>query len=89
MKAVDHYLGVSQEILAERGTQYGDFRQLHERIAQRISLVIGQEITAYQAARILVELKLARLDRGWKEDSLVDAIGYMARAGARGSHEGG
>ncbi len=30
----------------------------------------------------MVELKLARLDRGYKGDSVVDAINYLALAGA-------
>ena len=79
---VDDYLSISQKILAQRGKEYGDFNRLHQQIAKRFSLALGQEITPYQAARLLMELKLARLDMGRKQDSLIDLIGYASIAGA-------
>ena len=69
-------------ILNERGREYGHAGILFEQIAKRFSLVLGQEISNVTAARLMVEWKLARLDRGYKGDSVIDAINYLALAGA-------
>lgn len=75
-------LQMCKGVLAQRGQEYGDAGTLFEHIAKRFSLVLGHDIDNITAARLMVELKLARLDRGYKGDSVVDAINYLALAGA-------
>ena len=42
---------------------------------------LSSDITAYDVARMMVELKLARLDNGGvHEDSLMDAANYLVIA---------
>ena len=77
-------LSAAQSILTERGRQYGDAEVLFRQIAFRFSLVLGVPVTAYEAARLLAELKNARMDlaEDYNEDSALDAINYIAIAGA-------
>lgn len=75
-------LQMCKGILTQRGQEYGEAGTLFDQIARRFSLVLGQEIDNVTAARLMVELKLARLDRGYKGDSVIDAINYLALAGA-------
>ena len=49
-----------------------------ERLAVRISQIIKAPVTKRQTAQILVELKLSRLANGYQEDSVIDAIAYLA-----------
>ena len=77
------FLTQADTILKLRGKQYGDHYELFERMAIRFSYAVGEKITPYQAARIMVELKLARLDLNpYDEDSILDIINYMALAGS-------
>ena len=74
-----------ETILKERETSYGDARESHERIAARWNAVLNQklssDITGYDVARMMVELKLARLDNaGVHKDSLMDAANYLVIA---------
>ena len=74
-----------EKILKERETSYGDARESHERIARRWNAVLSQKlsskITGYDVARMMVELKLARLDNaGVHKDSLMDAANYLVIA---------
>ena len=74
-----------ETILKEREISYGDARESHERIARRWNAVLNQrlssDITGYDVARMMVELKLARLDNaGVHEDSLMDAANYLVIA---------
>lgn len=42
---------------------------------------LSSDITAYDVARMMVELKLARLDNaGMHQDSLIDAANYLVIA---------
>ena len=77
-------LATAQGILEQRGKQYGDAECLFRQIAVRFSLVLGVPVTAYEAARLLAELKNARMDLadGYHKDSGIDAINYIAIAGA-------
>lgn len=80
------YLGKAQAacdqamnlINGPRQTAYGDPRENFQRLAERISQITDQPITMLQAGQIMVELKLARLANGYHEDSIVDAIAYLA-----------
>ena len=65
-------------ILRERGEQYGEASDLFRHTARRFSLVLGADISPVTVARLLVELKLARLDCGHNsKDSYLDAAGYL------------
>jgi len=83
------------EILNERETQYGDARQSHASVAARWSAALSQrlssDISAYDVALMMVELKLARLSTGgYHEDSLLDAANYLVialRLGAADNEE--
>ena len=82
------FLVQAETILEQRGKQYGDCFELFERMATRFGYAIGEKITPYQTARIMIELKLARLDLNpYDEDSIIDIINYTALAGAMKSHE--
>ena len=68
------------EILVERGREYGDAKVLFEGISSRFTMVLGRYVSPYQCARLLAELKAARLDMGFKDDTLLDQINYLALA---------
>lgn len=87
-KSPKAFLVQAEMILEQRGREYGDCFDLFERMATRFGYTIGEKITPYQAARIMIELKLARLDMNpYDEDSIIDIINYTALAGAVKSHE--
>ena len=77
-------LYAAQSVLTERGKQYGDATPLFRQMALRFSLVLGIPVTPFTAARLMAELKNARMDLAeeYIEDSLIDAINYTALAGA-------
>lgn len=68
----------SSLINGPRQAAYGSPHKNFERLAIRISQITEQPITKRQAAQIMVELKLARLANGYHEDSVIDAIAYLA-----------
>lgn len=68
----------SSLINGPRQAAYGSPHENFERLAVRISQITEQPITKRQAAQILVEVKLARLAHGYHEDSVIDAIAYLA-----------
>ena len=80
------YLSKAQAVLEQasslingpRQEAYGHPRENFQRLADRISQITNTKITKRQAAQIMVELKLARLANGYHEDSVVDAIAYLA-----------
>jgi hypothetical protein len=74
-------LASADEILVERGKQYGDADMLFSNMAVRFGLVLGIYVSPFQAARIMAELKAARLDLGYHPDHIVDQINYLALAG--------
>lgn len=77
------FLTQADTILKMRGHQYGDHYELFERMAIRFSYAVGEKISPFQAARIMIELKLARLDLNpYDEDSILDIINYTALAGS-------
>ena len=80
-------LGRANNILTERENTYGDARPLHETIASRWTSVLkdklkpGEKLTAHEVARLMAELKAARMDStGFHEDSLLDQINYLVIA---------
>ena len=66
-------------VIAERGTQYGDVAGNMAAIAARWSRTLGCEVTPAQVVLCLLDLKLARLAHDpTHEDSAVDVCGYAA-----------
>jgi len=74
-------LSTADDILVERGKQYGDASLLFSNMAVRFGLVLGIYVSPFQAARIMAELKAARLDLGYHPDHIVDQLNYLALAG--------
>jgi len=80
------YLSKAQAALEQASTlingprqeAYGSPHTNFDRFAQRISQIVKAPITKQQAAQIMVELKLARLANSHHEDSIIDAIAYLA-----------
>ena len=88
VKSPETFLIQAETILKQRGSQYGDCFELFERMATRFGYTLGEKVTPYQAARIMIELKLARLDLNpYSEDSIIDIINYTALAGAMQSYQ--
>lgn len=72
-------LQAAMAAVAERGENYGDVRQNHQRIAQMWSVVFGQEVTPEQVVMAMTCMKIARLiETPDHEDSWVDICGYGA-----------
>lgn len=77
----------ANNILMDREDTYGDARPLHETIASRWTSVLqdklkpDEKLTAHEVARLMAELKAARMDNtGFHEDSLIDQINYLVIA---------
>ena len=70
----------ADEVLVERGQQYGDAKKLFRNMSTRFTLVLGRYVTPYEAARLMSELKAARLDYGFNDDTLLDQVNYLALA---------
>ena len=65
--------------VAERGENYGDVRQNHQRIAAMWSVVLGKTVTPEQVVLCMTCLKVARLmETPEHVDSWVDIAGYGA-----------
>jgi len=86
-KAPSTFLTQAEIILKMRGKEYGHFLELFANTSKRMSLATGKDINPYDVARIMIELKLSRLDNGeYKEDTIIDLINYCALAGSIKSH---
>ena len=66
-------------INGERKKTYGGNENFY-RIVERWEQHIGDEIEPWKVCLLMAELKLARLANGYHDDSIVDAIGYLALA---------
>ena len=73
---------VTQEALelinGDRQDQYGQASLNFLRIANRWSQQMRTHVEPADVALAMAEVKLARLAEGYKRDSVVDAIGYLA-----------
>ena len=76
-----------ETILKDRAKEYGDATPLFEALSKRFTNVLisklapGEKITAYDVARLMAELKAARIDlNGHHEDSVIDQINYLVIA---------
>ena len=68
----------NQDILKERGKQWGDPRATHKAIAKLWSVIVGVEITSFQVALMMSLLKIWRIFINPKdEDSYKDSKGYI------------
>lgn len=64
-------------INGERKNTYGGNENFY-RIAERWEQQLGDEIAPWKVCLMMAELKMARLANGYHEDSVIDAIGYLA-----------
>ena len=86
-KSPASFLVQAESVLRSRGKEYGHFLDLFRNTARRMSMATGKELDPYDVARIMIELKLSRLDQGgYKEDTILDIINYCALAGSIKSH---
>ena len=76
-----------EDIINDREQSYGDAKPLFEALGNRFSNVLagklrpGAMVSAYDVARLMAELKAARLDmNGHHEDSIIDQINYLVIA---------
>ena len=66
-------------VMGERAREYGDPTEAHQVIANFWSTYLGHEITPQDVAIMLTLMKISRLKNAPDhEDSLVDAISYLA-----------
>ena len=69
----------------DRESQYGSPENSFGEIAKLWSGYIGREITPHDVAIMMALMKIARIKCGkYKEDSYIDACGYIACAGELG-----
>ena len=70
-------MGPVEQLLNDRGSVYGPPEVNHRRIAALVSAYLEHEITAEQAAMIVLLVKVARLiQTPDHQDSIDDIIGY-------------
>ena len=83
IKSPTTFLTQCEVLLKLRGDQYGSYMDLFKRKAERFSFASGEKISASTVARLMAEMKLARLDlNAYDEDTLVDCINYLCLYGA-------
>lgn len=83
-RARDTTIGTTTTILEEarelvygdRNKQYGHPKDDYERTAKMWSAFLGYEITASQAASMMILVKMSRLAHMVKRDTVVDIAGY-------------
>ena len=64
------------KVFEDRGVQLGSYKPLYSELAVRWSMVAGVTLSPAQAARMLIEMKLARWNAGFDEDHAIDAANY-------------
>lgn len=62
----------------EQQRQYGPLSEGIEKTARIASEFCNKDFTAQDVFKILIALKMSRLAHAYKEDSALDAIGYLA-----------
>jgi hypothetical protein len=67
-------------IHGDRQASYGSPSENFQRIADRWTQHLGVSIAPWQVCILMADLKLARLANGYHEDSVIDAVGYLALA---------
>lgn len=72
----------AQNLLYQRGLQYGEPTANHIRIAQLWSAYLGRGIDPHEVAICMALVKISRLaEQATHKDSYEDTIAYMAIAG--------
>jgi hypothetical protein len=74
-------------INGDRQKDYGPPEANFRRIAEFWSTYLGHPVSAADVAHMMVLLKVARSIIGYKEDTEVDAAGYIALAAELGASE--
>jgi len=69
-----------KDILIQRGGEHGEADELFKQLAIRASVRRGERVTPSDVAMDMVEFKLGRNDKNWREDNILDAINYLALA---------
>ncbi len=86
-KAPHTFLVDAETVLRKRGKEYGHFLDLFDNTAKRMSMALKKKINPDDVARLMIELKLSRLDMGeYKEDTVLDIINYAALLGSLKFH---
>ena len=79
MKPVEILETAAALVGGDRAEQHGDFRILHDRVAELWSAYLRTEVKADEVAFCMVLLKLARAETGrHNPDDGVDAAAYAA-----------
>ena len=66
-------------VITGRRKQYGEASVLHDQVASRWSITLGQPVTPAQVVLCLIDLKLSRLAANPRHrDSAIDVAGYVA-----------
>lgn len=82
MKRQDFLTAAADCVCKSREEQYGSPEDSFGTIAKLWSVYLGYELTAEDVANMMALLKMGRIATGrHKNDSYVDAIGYLACAG--------
>jgi hypothetical protein len=84
-------LGTAADLVGgERAEQHGDFRILHQRVANLWSTYLHVPVKAEEVAFCMVLLKVARSEQGLRNpDDGVDATAYAALWAALTEDKGG
>ena len=85
MIEANNLLAEASHILADRHEQYGDAKQLHQKMGRMIGNQLNVDCTPTDAALVMAQIKLARLaigvdDPAAQKDTFIDAINYIAIA---------
>ena len=68
-------------ILGDRGRRYGSVEETFDRCAKLATIILGKQVTMYDAAIILSTMKMARITSTPSlDDNYVDGINYLAFA---------
>ena len=79
MKILSSSLRDAIAVLDQRGSDHGDYIELHRRIAQLWSAYLSVAIEPHQVAALMALLKLARSELNpQNDDNFVDLAGYVA-----------
>ena len=72
---------MATDLISDRGQQYGHHKIMFARMAARFTNTIDFPVEDYQAALLMVEVKLARITESPNHlDSYLDAICYLSIA---------
>ena len=75
-------LDAARAAVTQRGAAYGPAAAFLALLAKHWSLILGHEVTASQAGRMMIAFKLARLAQNpGHRDSIVDVAGYAFMLG--------